>query len=169
MNRSEFARLYDLEYPRVFRYLFWRLRERDAAEELAAEVFATALSVFQKGTEPRQVGSWVVGIADRLAMRGRQPRDLGELVSGADLTAEIGPEERALDRLKSGVLRRCVNALNPELRQVLLLRVVAGLTAEEVGPLMCKTEEDVRSLQLRALQTLRALWKEADAGASIRN
>ena len=39
----------------------------------------------------------------------------------------------------------------------------------EVGELMAKTEEAVRSLQFRALQAFRALWKEADEGAKLRD
>jgi DNA-directed RNA polymerase specialized sigma24 family protein len=50
VNREDFAQLYDVQYPRVFRYLLWRLRDRDMAEELAAEVFARGLTALHKGT-----------------------------------------------------------------------------------------------------------------------
>ena len=71
------------------------------------------------------------------------------------------PEELAIGRIESAMLWDCINALSPEHRQVLLLRVVAGLRAREVGDIMDRTEEAVRSLQLRALSALRSLWKEA--------
>jgi RNA polymerase sigma-70 factor, ECF subfamily len=169
MNREDFAGLYDVHYPRVFRYLLWRLRKRDAAEEIAAEVFATALTTLQKGTEPRQIGSWLIGIADHLATRSFRKRRTEDAVVEAGLAAEQDPEELVLGRIESGMIWRCVDALNPEHQQVLLLRVIAGLSAREVGGLMGKTEEAVRSLQLRALQALRALWKEADEGAKLRD
>lgn len=167
MNREDFALLYDVQYPRVFRYLLWRLRDRDAAEELAAEVFATALKAFQKGTEPRQVGSWLVGIADHLASRSFRRQRTERAASEAGLTVEQDPEELVLGRMASAALWSCVNALSPEHQQVLLLRVVAGLSAREVGEIMGKTEEAVRSLQLRALQALRVRWKEAESGAEL--
>ena len=169
MNREDFAGLYDVHYPRVFRYLLWRLRKRDAAEEIAAEVFATALTTLQKGTEPRHVGSWLIGIADHLATRSFRKRRTEDLSMEASLPAEQDPEELVLGRIESGMIWRCVDALSPEHQQVLLLRVIAGLSAREVGSLMGKTEEAVRSLQLRALQALRALWKEADEGAKLRD
>ena len=167
MNREDFAGLYDVQYPRVFRYLLWRLRNRDAAEELAAEVFAVALKALQKGTEPRQVGSWLVGIADHLAARSFRKQRTEDAIIEGDLATEQDPEELVLGRVESDMIWRCVDALSPEHQQVLLLRVVAGLSAREVGGLTGKTEEAVRSLQLRALQALRALWKEADAGAKL--
>ncbi len=169
MNREDFAGLYDVQYPRVFRYLLWRLRKRDAAEEIAAEVFATALTTLQKGTEPRQIGSWLIGIADHLATRSFRKRRTEDAVVEAGLAAEQDPEELVLGRIESAMIWRCVDALSPEHQQVLLLRVIAGLSAREVGGLMGKTEEAVRSLQLRALQALRALWKEADEGAKLRD
>ncbi|HET8999714.1 MAG TPA: sigma-70 family RNA polymerase sigma factor [bacterium] len=169
MTREDFAGLYDVQYPRVFRYLLWRLRKRDAAEEIAAEVFATALTTLQKGTEPRQIGSWLIGIADHLATRSFRKRRTEDAVVEAGPAGEQDPEELVLGRIESGMIWRCVDALSPEHQQVLLLRVIAGLSAREVGGLMGKTEEAVRSLQLRALQALRALWKEADEGAKLRD
>ena len=169
MNREDFARLYDAQYPRIFRYLLWRLRNRDAAQELAAEVFAIALTASQKATEPRQVGSWLVGIADHLATRSDRKERSEDVITGTDRATEMDPEELVLGRLESGVIWRCLDAVSPEHREFLLLRVVAGLSAREVGEVMRKTEEAVRSLQLRALQSLRAQWKGVEAGAKPRN
>jgi DNA-directed RNA polymerase specialized sigma24 family protein len=69
MNRADFVGLYDTQYPRVFLYLLLRLWSRDAAEEITVKVFAVALTALVKGTEPMQVGSWLIGIADQLIRR----------------------------------------------------------------------------------------------------
>ena len=167
MNAETFSALYDVQYPRVFRYLLGRLRDEHAAEELAAEVFAIALASLRKGTQTRRVGSWLVGIADHLASRywrekrtGAPPVELGPV-------DEADPEELAIGRLESGELWKCVGDLSPEHRQVVLLRVVAGLSAREVGEIMNRSDEAVRSLQLRALATLRRLWKGVHAGVGV--
>ena len=167
MTAEAFAALYDVQYPRVFRYLLGRLRDEHVAEELAAEVFAIALASLQKGTQPRRIGSWLIGVADHLASRHwRQKKAEGPPVR-PDPAAESDPEELAIGRLESANLWRCVGELSPEHRQVLLLRVVAGLPAREVGEIMSRSEEAVRSLQLRALATLRRLWKGEHAGAGL--
>jgi len=164
VKAEAFAALYDAQYPRVFRYLLGRLRNEHTAEELAAEVFAIALASLQKGTQPRQVASWLVGIADHLASRyWRQKKAQEPAVAAPERQAEeTDPEELAIGRLESGRLWACVDALSPEHRQVLLLRIVAGLSARDVGEIMNRTEEAVRSMQLRALAALRRVWKEAD-------
>jgi RNA polymerase sigma-70 factor (ECF subfamily) len=159
VNAEAFAALYDVQYPRVFRYILGRLRDEHAAEELAAEVFAIALASLRKGTQTRRVGSWLVGIADHLASRYWREKLTAEPPVEAGPVEEADPEELAIGRLESGELWKCVGELRPEHRQVLLLRVVAGLSAREVGEIMNRSEEAVRSLQLRALIMLRRLWK----------
>lgn len=173
MNAEAFAALYDVQYPRVFRYLLGRLRDEHAAEELAAEVFATALASLRKGTQPRRIGSLLVGIADHLAPRYWRERraEQGRPTEGPSLqpgpALEADPEELAIGRLEAGALWECVGELSPEHRQVLLLRVVAGLSAREVGEIMSRSDEAVRSLQLRALATLRRLWKGEHTGVGV--
>lgn len=166
MNRENFAELYDLHYPRVFRYLLWRLHDRDAAEELAAEVFASALTALRNGTEPRHIGAWLLGVANELASRSGHGRRAAHAVP-MDPSTEQDPEELTLRRLEGALIWRCLDALSPEHQQVLLLRIVAGLSAREVGEVMGTTEDAVRSLQLRALQAFYGCWKEAEAGAEL--
>jgi RNA polymerase sigma-70 factor, ECF subfamily len=167
LNSQAFGDLYDTHYPRVFRFLVGRMRSAQIAEELTAEVFAIALAAMRKGTQPRQIGSWLVGVADHLASRYWRRRKVEERNPPPAAAEEQDPEELAIGRIESAALWDCVNALSPEHRQVLLLRVVAGLRAREVGEIMNRTEEAVRSLQLRALTALRMLWKEASPVDSV--
>ncbi len=164
MKSEAFARLYDDFYPRVFRYLIGRLHDRRGAEDLAAEVFAVALKALQKGTEPRQTGSWLVGIADHLASQYWRKRQREETPAGSAVVEEADPEAIAVGRIENEELWRCVNALSPEHRQILLLRIVAGLSSREAAEVMGKTEVAVRSLQVRALAALRRQWMEGEPG-----
>ncbi len=165
MNADAFARVYDDYYPRVYRYLIGRLREQRAAEDLAAEVFAIGLKSLLKGTEPRQIGGWLVGIADHLASQYWRKRQREERSAGVGVPEVADPEAIAVGRLEHEELWRCVNALSPEHRQVLLLRIVAGLSSRETAEVMGRTDVAVRSLQVRALAALRRQWMEAELGA----
>jgi len=169
VNAEAFATLYDAQYPRVFRYLLGRLHDELAAEELAAEVFAIALASFRKGTQPRQVGSWLVGVADHLASRYCREKRAKDSSALPEPVVESDPEELAIGRLESGKLWKYVGELSPEHRQVLLLRVVAGLSAREVGEIMSRSEEAIRSLQLRALTMLRRRCKGEHTGIGLEN
>lgn len=170
MDTEAFARIYDSHYPRVFRYLLRRTRRRDDAEELTAEVFTEALQGLGAGGEPRDMGRWLVGIADHLACRFWRKRVVVEC-RGADERPDPetrDPEEVTLRRLEAEALWRCLDALEPDHRQVLLLRIVAGFPARRVGTILGRSEEAVRSLQLRALKALRRQWTEVNADARLR-
>jgi RNA polymerase sigma-70 factor (ECF subfamily) len=160
MKAEGFAQIYDAHYPRVFRYLLARTRKLQEAEELAAEVFVVALEGLRRGAEPRHLGNWLVGIANHVASRFWREQAIKEPLSDASWAREEDPEELAIERLETQALWWCLDALSSEHRQVLLLRVIVGLSAREVGEVMGKTEEAIRSLQWRALKALRRRWME---------
>ena len=159
MNREDFGRVYDDEYPRVFRYLLWRLGNKEAAEELTCEVFGVALSTLQKGDKPATAGRWLVEIADRLASRSlrREQRDGGGRGASA---VERDAAKVVTGRSEGAGVWSCMATLDPAHRHVLLLRIISGLTARDVAELMGTTEETVQSMQLQALQALQESWRE---------
>lgn len=160
-----FARMYDDHYPRVFRYLLARTHSAQEAEELTAEVFALALAGLKRRS-PLHIGSWLIGIADHVASRFWRTRSAVEPAVLPERPEE-DPEELVLGKLDSQLVWQCVDALSAEHRHVLLLRVVAGLSAREVGTIMGKTEQAIRSLQWRALAALRRQWMEAQAHGRV--
>ena len=154
------ARLWTSLAPAVSGYL----RSQGAAEpdDLTSEVF---LGVFRglgsfSGTE-QQLRSWVFTIAhhrltdERRAAGRRPPPAWG-------LDAEAGPpassaEQDALQRLSAERVRDLCDRLVADQRDVLLLRLVGGLTVEEVATALGKSVGAVKALQRRALVALRKI------------
>lgn len=130
-------------------------------EDLTSEVF---LGVFRgldtfDGTE-QQFRSWVFTIAHRRLLderrrAARQP-PMAPVDAGLDLPG--GDAEReALDALGAQWVQRLSARLSADQRTVLLLRIVADLTAEEVAQITGKTVGAVRALQRRGLDALRRM------------
>lgn len=67
------------------------------------------------------------------------------------------PEHEVLQRLATERVERLCRRLGPEHRDVLLLRLVAGATVEEVALALGKTAGAVKALQRRGLLSLRAV------------
>ncbi len=164
VNGETFAQLFDHQYPRVYHYLLWRLRDRHAAEQAIAQVFAIALSTFQNGTRPEHAGSRLVTIAEDVAGFMRE-KHVEETSSQPDAEGEIDPEELAVRRLEGETIRRCMEELTPEHRQILLLRIIAGLSLREVAKLLGMTEDAVRAVQFRALAALAHRLQEVETHA----
>jgi RNA polymerase sigma factor (sigma-70 family) len=154
-NEAAWAEIYRELAPAVLGYL----RASGAAEpdDALGEVFlqiARDLANF-KGDEQR-FRSWVFTIAhhrmiDAGRRRSRRPVDLV-----AEPPEPPGPpaadvSEQALARLGDEEVRRVLQALSPDQRSVLLLRVVGGLTAEEAARALGKRPGAVKALQRRGL------------------
>ena len=151
--------LYRRFQPPLLAYL--RSRHPAEAEDLAAETWiaaARSLGRFRGGEE--EFRRWIFTIArrrliDEARRASRRPREAagrepGEGVAGAAPDAEseaIGRDatRRALER---------VAALPPDEAEVVVLRVIAGLSATDVAEITGRTAGHVRVLQHRALRRL---------------
>jgi RNA polymerase sigma-70 factor (ECF subfamily) len=152
---------------RIFRYAMARIGAREEAEDVTQETcvaLADALPRFDG--DSGRFTSFVFGIASNKVLmsqrsRGRRPEipvaDIPEVTSAAP-----GPDERAeRDDSLRGLLAK-LDGLPDRHRDVLLLRVVAELSAEEVGEALGTTAANVRVIQHRALASLRADLGVAD-------
>lgn len=154
-----FEHLYAELAPAVAGYL--RVQQAREPEDLTSEVF---LGVFRglgsfEGSE-QQFRSWVFTIAHRRLQdeRRRVSRQPHLEVVGVEHGLPGGDAEReAVDALGEQWVVALCGRLSADQRTVLLLRVVADLTAEEVARITGKTEGAVRALQRRGLSALRRM------------
>ena len=154
---AAFERIYHRFAPAVASYLRWN--GVIDVESLTNEVMAQIHRNLPRFTgDAEAFRSWAFTIAhhrmvdDRRA-EGRRPT----VVDGA--TYEDGVvgdvEEDALDALSDDGLLQLLDRLSPDQREVLLLRVVADLSLDDVALAMGKPQGAIKSLQHRALATLR--------------
>lgn len=138
---------------------FLRARGAEDSEDLANEVFVRAFASIQRFEGvPADFRAWVFRIARNLLIDerrylARRPgttptahEDLPQAVITDDLTDQIGQRER-VDALLA--------VLTEEQREVLLLRIVAGLSVDETAQTVRRRPGAVRALQHRALARLR--------------
>ena len=78
-----------------------------------------------------------------------------EFEAERDTRASESAESAAMDLLAPGEVLKLLDTLGEDHREVLALRIVAGLTVEQVADIMGKSAGAVKQLQRRALITLR--------------
>ena len=153
------TRLYETLAPAVVGYM--RSQGVREAEDLTSDVFVAVLSRTRSftGTEA-QFRNWVFTIAhhrivDERRKNGRAPQV--EPIDSADLAGRHGggAEDEALCRLATEGVGRLLAALTPDQRDVLVLRIIAGMSVDEVASTLDKRPEAVKGLQRRALAALR--------------
>jgi RNA polymerase sigma-70 factor (ECF subfamily) len=135
-----------------------------AADDVAQEVCLAVLSALPRyRDEGRPFEAFVFGIAahkvadaQRAAVRAAVPTD--EMPDEPDLGP--GPEDHALRSSDAALVRSLLDRLPPTQRELLILRVAVGLSAEETGSALGMSPGAVRVAQHRALARLRVLAAE---------
>jgi len=147
--------LYRRVYPGLLAYASRRL-DHERARDAVAETMARAIARIDR-FEWRGGGfdAWLYGILRHVVLDAHRARgrDAGRRERSAP--GHAGPLEHTLDNEDAREVRAAFGRLNADDRELLELRVVAGLTAEEVGDVLGKRPGAIRMAQSRALERLR--------------
>ena len=160
------ADLYRDLHPAVLRYL--KAQEPGEGDDLASEAWIdVARGLHRFRGDERDLRRWVFTIARRRLVdhRRRTTRRRTDPVPVESLSAVPDvrdAEGQALEAISAEeAVARVTAVLSPDQAEVVLLRVVAGLSAEEAGSVMGKRAGAIRVLQHRALERLAAYYREA--------
>ena len=149
-----FGELYEQNFHRVYAFVLCRVKNRNQAEDLTADVFHKAL-VNLKRFEWRgsPFASWLYRIASnliadhsqRMSREGEMP-DLDQL---QDPAANSLVDDRA-------AVYKFVETLPTDQQKVIELRFTQQKSIREIASILDRTENAVKQLQFRAIQNLRA-------------
>jgi RNA polymerase sigma-70 factor (ECF subfamily) len=156
---SRFAELYENNFERVYAYVARRVGSRDAAQDVTAEVFHSALAnltSYQWRGVP--FAAWLLRIAaNAISDRWHSAaREQGEPVVDEPTHSDVSME----DVEESARLFRLVDKLPAEQRRVVQMRFAEEKSIREIAVALGKTEGAIKQLQFRALETLRASKQE---------
>ncbi|GAA0926783.1 sigma-70 family RNA polymerase sigma factor [Nonomuraea longicatena] len=164
-DRSAIESLLGELRPMVVRYCRARLGrvsgQYHIADDVAQEVCIAVLSALPRYRDMgRPFASFVFGIAshkvaDALRSSVRSAVPTQDLPDGPD--DGPGPEETVVRYIEVEHARRLLARLPANQRELLLLRVVSGLSAEETGNVLGMSPGAVRVAQHRALARLRQM------------
>jgi len=158
---AAFAEIYDRHQPAIYRYIFFRVDDVATAEDLTGEVFVRLMEKIDHFTSRgRPLLAWLYTIARNLITdhqrRAGQTTTLSSLPSYEQLAIGTDDLEQAAERgLVQRQLAAALTCLTEDQRQVIILRFTEGLDNVEVARTLGKSVGAVKSLQHRALATLR--------------
>lgn len=161
-DRRALQRIISIIHPRVLRYARARIGggRMPTPEDVAQEIcLAVATSIGRYNDTGRPFMAFVYGIAfnkvaDAHRAMARDKLSPVEDVPDAEV-ASITPEDAAMVSAGSNTVRALLDSLNEKARDIVILRVFVGLSAEETAEVMGSTPGAVRVAQHRALAKLR--------------
>lgn len=177
-DESAFNELVMAYERRVFALVFRMLGRRDEAEDLAQEVFVQVFKAIDQFRGESKLSTWIYRIAVNLcknrskylsrrhlgdqddvdAMAERVPLSAAKGVSVGDVSR---PDDLVEGMQLEIVVKRAIEQLEPEFREVLVLRDVEDLSYEEIASITGLPDGTVKSRIHRARAQLRALVEKA--------
>lgn len=152
--------LYEQCHQDIYWYLFYRVGNSQTAEDLTAEVFLRmlrGLPNYQPQGKP--VEAWLFQIARNLAI-DHYRSDHHNVSIEVEENQLVAPEElhhTVENSLTGERLRRALDHLSADQRDVIILRFVLGMPIAEAARTINRSQDAVKALQRRGLLALRDL------------
>ncbi|MGW4409026.1 RNA polymerase sigma factor [Nonomuraea sp. NPDC004702] len=163
-----------IEAPRLIAGLAGLVRDVGLAEELAQDALVAALEQWPESGVPRNPGAWLMTVSKRRAVdlirrNERMSRNLAELGHRLETAAEPPEPDEIEDDLLRLVFTACHPALSMEARVALTLRVLGGLSTDEIARAFLVPEATAAQRIVRAKRTLadRKVPFEVPQGAEL--
>ena len=168
-DAAAFEQLYGRHRTRLYRYLLRQLRDAALADEFFQDVWQKVIAARAGWTPDAPFGTWLYRIAhNRLGDHWRAAKYRPPAPEDADERAARIPDSDTPERQLSEFEQRrrlqlALDALPPEQREVVLMRLEQELTLEEIGDITGVGRETVKSRLRYAMDKLRAGLGSEDA------
>lgn len=161
-DSDAYAELYDAYVTKMFRFIAYKVGNREVAEDLTSDLFLKLWEYLTKKRE-EEIGSLnglVYRMARNLVIDYYRNRSRTEECS-VDNISQLGEDTRELEKvhikIESAKLLALIKTLKVQYQEVLLLRYVEELSIKEISVVMEKKQGAVRVLLHRATKTLQSL------------
>lgn len=163
-DQQALSQIYDDHSTALYRYAMHFLGDQNLAEDCVAEVFRRFLQVLKDNRGPntsikaylyRSAHNWIV---DHYRREPYQTEEVSEFLQDK----KTGPEDEANQHLQQQRLRSAMCQLTADQQQVIMLKFLEGWENEEIAHLIRKPVGAIKSLQHRALVTLRKIIEDED-------
>ena len=164
-DKDAFGLLFDHYQGAVYRFLFYRTRSSQLAEDLTSETFFRALrSMNNFRWQGKDFGAWLMTIARNLCTdhfkAGRTRLELTTEDMSPHDDATEGPETAVLASLTNELLMKALQQLPDEQHDCLIMRFLQGLSIAETAEILGRSDGAVKQLQLRGVRNLAKLMQE---------
>jgi RNA polymerase sigma factor (sigma-70 family) len=158
--------VFRIEQARLIAGLARMVRDVGLAEELAQDALTIALSEWPRSGVPERPGAWLMAAAKRRAidgfrrdrMRARKHAEIGRALEDERDTgfedAEAAMDDEVGDELLGLIFTACHPVLSTDARAALTLRLIGGLTTDEIARAFFSSEATIAQRIVRAKATL---------------
>jgi len=168
-DRQAFVKAYDLYVDQIYRFIYFKVGNKEEAEDLSSAVFLKIWSYLQENNiiDSKTLRPLLYKIARNIIIDHYRKINQSENVS-LDKTMEQGGlidvkqdiAQRAEVMYDLMVIETKLPELKEEYREVIIMRYINELSIKEIAEILDKSKGNVRALIYRALSTLKELMNQ---------
>ena len=153
-DADAFGELYDHYFGQIYRFVYSRLRDQDAAEDVTSEVFFKALrAIGRYKPAGHAFSAWLYQISVNAIndhYRSRKPTtSLDGAIAVADPQRAVS--DRVVDSTEAARVWAAIDELPPQQRMAMTLKLGEDLKLAQIGTIMGKSEGAIKLLIHRGM------------------
>ena len=156
--RKKFAKIYDANVAKIYRFVFLKVGSREIAEDLTSQVFTKGWKMVRTGADIKNHPAYLYQIARAEISNHYQKSNKFKIISAetVDIIDQTLPiEENQQKQSDFERIKNSLNSLNEESQNILVWRYIDERSIKEIAKMTQKSEGAVRVIIHRALKELR--------------
>lgn len=165
-NKEAFRELVTRHQSGIYNFLYRFLNQKQNVEEAFQEVFLRMIKASSSYTPTAKFSTWIYTIARNYCIDRSRNRGLAKTVYLEDQeqdrfsNSEVAPDELTAAYRLNEQLKSALDQINPDQKEVFLLRVMQGFSFEEISEMVKCSIPTTKSRMRYALQTLQEILKK---------
>lgn len=164
--KDSFDRLYEEYHQSLFQFIFYMVRNKEAAEDIVHDVYIKVLKAYETFEGKSSEKTWLYSIARHVTIdwirkqsRRRKKLRFFTLSEKENQLADLQPLPEELMTQKESVkeLYHALQKCSIQQQQVIILRYIQSLSIAETAVVLGWTESKVKTTQHRAIKGLKGL------------
>lgn len=160
---KEINEIFKEYWPEIYKFIYYKVQNKEEAEELTQETFIRVYpKIKEELIEKEKYRAYIYTIARNIITDlWRSRSKIPKTVYIDDENSKEIPDKRneVEDKI---VMQEAISQLKKDARQVLELRIIKGYSIQETAQKMNKSEGAVKSLQFRAVKSLKNILMKGE-------
>lgn len=161
MNNSDFIAIYDRYSDKIFRHLYFRIRDRELALDLMQETFMKTFVYTQEKGSIESIQAFLYRVANNLMFdhfKKKKTDSLEKMQEETGFTPSIDPSEKVKAKIDADTLLDMMGKIPEEYQGVIVMRYVDELSITEIADVLGETENAVSVKIHRAIHKIRKFF-----------
>jgi len=150
--------LYHDHFKEIYRYVYYHVHNPSEAEDVTQDIFVKALQGLSTFEDRASARTWMFTIARRAVVDWSRRAKVRKVVNVDDvpeIIADIDLEGDFEERERTGILVQALRHLPDTYREVIVLRIIQGMSIDEVSQILDWSQSKVKVTLHRSLKKLR--------------